>query len=85
MSLAVGYNPQSGEVLPNESIDPTMNHDLVYVLAQPLGRCAPAGGSPGSTPPSTYPSCTALSFIDAHTGKGATSVSGPSVHDPSTA
>ena len=84
VSLAVGYNPQSGEALPNGSINPTMNHDLVYVL-QPLGRCAPTGGSPASTPPSTYPSCTALSFIDAHTGAGATSISGPSVRDPSTA
>lgn len=85
VSMAVGYSPQSGEALPDGSIKPAMNHDLVYVIAQPLGRCAPAGPPGTGTPPSTYRSCTALSFINADTGKAATSVSGPSVRDPSTA
>jgi hypothetical protein len=85
VSLAVGYNPRSGEALPDGSIDPTMNHDLVYVLAQTLGSCAPVGGGPSGakTPPSTSPPCTALSFIDAHTGRGLSAVSGQSITDPS--
>jgi hypothetical protein len=85
VSLAIGYNPQSGEALPDGSIDPTMNQDLVYVLSQTLGSCAPVGVGPSGTnaPPSTYPSCTALSFIDAHTGRGVSAVSGPSITDPS--
>jgi len=85
VSLAIGYNPQSGEALPDGSIDPTMNQDLVYVLAQTLVTCAPVGGGPSgtNTPPSTYPSCTDLSFIDAHTGRGVSAVSGPSITDPS--
>jgi len=84
VSLAIGYNPQSGEALPDGSIDPTMNQDLVYVLAQTVGPCAPVGGGPSgtNTPPSTYPSCTALSFIDAHTGRGVSAVSGPSITGP---
>jgi hypothetical protein len=83
VSVAVGYNPQSGGAAPNGSIRPTMNHDLVYVLAQPLGACAPLGPSGTSTPPSTYLSCIDLSFVDAYTGSGAAAVSGPSVRDPS--
>lgn len=84
VTLAIGYNPQSGEALPDGSIDPTMNQDLVYVLAQTLGPCAPVSGGPSgeNAPPSTYPSCTALSFIDAHTGRGVSAVSGPSITDP---
>jgi hypothetical protein len=83
VSLAIGFNPQSGGALPDGSIDPTMNHDLVYVLAQTQGSCAPVGPAGTNTPPSTYPSCTALSFIDAHTGRGVGAVSGPSITDPS--
>ncbi len=83
VSLAVGYNPQSGKALPDGSIDPTMNHDLVYVLAQTLGPCAPVGPSGTNSPPSTHPSCNALSFIDARTGRGVSAVSGPSITDPS--
>ena len=82
VSLAVGYNPQSGEALPDGAIEPTMNHNLVYVLAQPLGPCAPTGPSGANSRPSTYPSCTGLSFVDARTGEGATAVSGPSIRDP---
>ena len=83
VSLAIGSNPQSGEVLADGSIDPTMHQNLVYVLAQTLSSCAPVGGASGTnTPPSTYPSCTALSFIDAHTGRGVSAVSGPSITDP---
>jgi len=85
VSLAIGYNPQSGEALPDGSIGPTMNQDLVYVLVQTLGSCAAVGGgaSGTNTPPSTYATCTALSFIDAHTGRGVSAVSGPSITDPS--
>ena len=82
VSLAIGYNPLSGEALPDGSIDPTMNRDLAYVLVQTLGGCAPVGPAGTNTRPSTYPSCTALSFIDAHTGRGVGAVSGPSISDP---
>lgn len=82
VSLAVGYNPGSGEARPDGSIEATMDHVLVYVLAQTLGPCAPAGPAAADTTPSTYPSCTGLSFIDARTGTGATAVSGPSIRDP---
>ena len=85
VSLAVGYDPQSGEASPTGSISPTMNHDLVYVLAQTTGPCAPVGPAGPTSPPPTYPSCTSLSFLDAHTGRGAISVSGPLIRDPSTA
>jgi hypothetical protein len=83
VSLAVGYNPLSDDALPNESIKPTMSHDLVYVLAQPLRPCLLVGPSRPSPLRSVYPSCMSLSFIDAHSGKGATSVSGPTISDPS--
>jgi hypothetical protein len=85
VSLAVGYDPQSGQASPDGSIRPTMNHDLVHVLAQTSGPCVPAGPAGRTVPPSTYPSCTSLSFLDAHTGRGAISVSGPLIRDPSTA
>jgi predicted small secreted protein len=85
VSLAVGYNPQSGAALPDGSIEPIMNHTLVYVLAQPLGPCAPTGPGGARARASTFPSCTGLSFVDAHTGKGATAVSGPSIRDPGAA
>jgi hypothetical protein len=84
VSLAVGYDPRSGDELPDGAIKPIMNHDLVYVLAQPLGPCVPAGPAGESTQPSTYPSCTCLSFVDAHTGNGSIAVSGPSIRDPTT-
>jgi hypothetical protein len=81
ISLAVGYYPNSGETEPDGSIDPTMNHVLVYVLAQNMGPCASAGPGPGAR----YPSCTALTFTDAHTGGGRAAMSGPSLRDPSAA
>ena len=85
VSLAMGYNPQSGDMKPDGSINLIMDHNLVYILAQALGPCAPAGPAGLSKPLDTYPSCMALSFLDAHTGIGATAVSGPSIRDPSTA
>jgi hypothetical protein len=85
VSLAVGYDPQSGDLLPDGSIEPVMNHNLLYVLAQSVGPCAHPGPPGASTRPSTYPSCMSLSFVDAHTGKGATAVSGPSIRDPGAA
>jgi hypothetical protein len=79
ISLAVGYYPNSGEMEPDGSIDPAIGHVLVYVVAQNMGPCASAGPGPGAR----YRSCTALTFIDAHTGGGLAAMSGPSLRDPS--
>jgi hypothetical protein len=86
ISLAVGYYPNSGQMKADGSIDPAMNHVLVYVLAQKMGPCSPVGGRPSAATtaePKTYPSCTALSFIDAHDGRGLAAMSGPALTDPS--
>lgn len=85
VALAIGYNPQPGDMLADGSINPVMNHNLVYVLAQPLGPCVPTGRAGSTSAPPTSASCMALSFVDAHTGKGAPAISGPSIRDPASA
>jgi len=77
VSLAVGYDPNSDQEEPGRSIESTMNHDLVYVLAQTSGPCTGSAGR-------SHPSCRTLNFIDAHTGAAVgVDVSGPSITDPS--
>ena len=87
VSLAVGFYPNSGQMEPNGSIDPAMNHVLVFAVAQTVDGCAPVGPgpSPRTTPTSAirYEVCTALTFIDARSGGGLAAMSGPSIRDPS--
>jgi hypothetical protein len=83
VSLAVGTDTNSGDVGPNGSITPAMNHTLVYVVAQSNGPCASAGPPGGSTSSRLAASCTSLDFFDAQSGKSVAAMSGPGLWDPS--
>lgn len=79
VSLAVGNALMAGQINPDGSITPAMNHSLVLVLTQSGIPCSSQGpaGDPGIAT-----KCTFLSFVDAMTGDGLYAISGPMLVDP---
>ncbi len=77
ISLALATETQAGQANPDGSINPVMDHALVYVISQSGVSCTPVGPARGTTTTFVTYSCTMLNFIDARTDKVLFIVSSP--------
>ncbi len=82
-----GHRPELRHDGPGNSIIPTMDNTLIYVISE--STFCPLGGGPTAPNPTSTTSqpvpipCTYLTFVNATTGRGLGAMSGPGLKAPS--